>query len=117
MEQNFIIPDLQRFTEQVRTVLFGNLDAWKTAINSQTPADLRKFLANELEQMEERLIGYARIFLKAQNAIPPWLWDQHLELLAYLETILENPSMQTKSSPLTSSESISHSSSDVEGSP
>ena len=82
MEQNFIIPDLQRFTEQVRTVLFGNLDAWKTAINSQTPADLRKFLANELEQMEERLIGYARIFLKAQNAIPPWLWDQHLELFS-----------------------------------
>ncbi len=117
MEPNFDDPDLQRFSEQVRIVLFGNLGAWKTAINSQTPVDLRKFLVHELDKMETRLIGYAQILLNAKTAIPAWLWDQNLELLAYLETIIEDPYLEAKLPPLPSSESIPQSSSNVEGSP
>ena len=41
--------------------------------------------------------------LNAKTAIPAWLWDQNLELLAYLETIIEDPYLEAKLPPLPSS--------------
>jgi hypothetical protein len=87
----------QEFQEKIRTILFGNLAKWKTSLKTLSASELKQFLVQELNRMEDALQEYCALFIrtfaengKTKNEPPPWLWDQHLQLLALLKTITES---------------------------
>jgi hypothetical protein len=84
----------QEFQEKIRAILFGNLAKWKISLKTLSAIELKQFLVQELNRMEDTLQEYCALFIrtytesgKSKNKTPQWLWDQHLQLLALLETI------------------------------